>query len=454
MDLAWILMPNRLRVTRSECTYCESYENPRNFGRGRVDAPLRCYHSQERLTNRLASVSVFEIKGHSKQFKMIENSKDIANRDRSYWSTKKLQGHLERLELFGTYARKLYDDQYFLSMMNSLNLILNGESTDSLPLECDLIGQAVDFFEQTDTNLIQKIWVLGLVQRFQMYHPTIDVLSTGSSDGQRIALSRLGLALSLTQRMNLWDPLITSVTFNSAIWIPTDLKKALKRVDLLHHVGKLNQETNQTSQSIFFKEVYDDLLQASCPFEPKKANSLAERCIEGIKIREEKTVEEESMDYISSHLYTFSKSAKNYIKKSLGSQFDSSKKMIKKHFEDIEHQRVRTLKRNQIQHYLQESPDPFIANLLKPFTDEVPVNLDHYKYILDCFEALKTIKYDLDIHRVHDPSSYSSDRRFVISVLYSESPYITGAGNYLASRFRTGNYLLHIAMSNISLGIC
>ncbi|EGG00808.1 uncharacterized protein MELLADRAFT_67529 [Melampsora larici-populina 98AG31] len=382
---------------------------------------------------------VFEAMDHSIQLRTMTNLKDMADGNMFSWGSRRKK-HLESWELFGAFARGHYYDHRFESMFRSLTLILEPVPRHPFPIECDVIGQALDFFEHDENHLIHRVWVLGLIQKFQMYHPVIDVLSASSSEVQGTALSRVGLALYLTQKMDLFSPMVNSVSY-SAAWIPNDLKEALKRVDLLYHIGTRSQETDQTPRSPIFMKVYDDLLQASCPLGDKKARSMAERCIEGIGMREDKTIEEEWMEEVLLHLYTFRKSAKKYIKESLSGRFGSSNKRVKEYFERIKTRGNRTLKRKQIQRYLSnEHLDPFIANLLTPFTYEVPVKLDHYRYILECFEAHNTIRYELFDDISHNWEMYSSDKRFVISVLYSESPYITGASRYLASRIKRGNY--------------
>ncbi|KAH9822556.1 hypothetical protein DFH28DRAFT_881591 [Melampsora americana] len=391
----------------------------------------------------------FEPMDHSIQLKRMKNPKDMTNENRFSWNTKKKK-YLDDWDDFGDHARKHYYDHRFESMLTSLRLILDCGlvhplslecEIHSLPLECDVIGQALEFLEQEDTYLIQQVWVLGLIQIFQKYHPTIDILATGSNGVQGPTLSRIGLTLSLTQKMDLLSAMTHSAKSNANSLIPTDLKETLKRVELLYKIGIWNRETDQTSRSFIFRKIYDDLLQASSPLDHQRARSLAERCLEGIGTEAEKIVEEEWMEDILLHLYTFCNKTKKLIKDSLSARTGLSKKKVKAWFEELKRKRNRTLKRKQIRQYVSNHRlDPFIENLLLPFTDEVPVKLDHYKYILDSFEAHHTLEYELFDDWIHNSWLFSSDERFVISVLYSESPYIPGATKYLASRIKTGNY--------------
>ncbi|KAH9822546.1 hypothetical protein DFH28DRAFT_922835 [Melampsora americana] len=357
------------------------------------------------------------------------------------WRKNKLQ-ELRAWDIIGS-ARGLPMDDFVPQMNNALSGIMGW---DDVQAEYRLIERGLGFFEQDHTNLIYQIWVLGLLRQFQVYHPTIDLQSIGASDQQGIFLSKVGLALSLTKKLEKAlknekgvesiDPTREKAKLNRC----SDLAEALNRVELLHQIGKWNKKLDSTPQIPTFKDIYDGLLQESCPLDEEKTILLAQRCIEGIMMGKEKTEEVKWIEDILFHLYRFSHSAKNCIKHPQFAPPGSSKLNIAGYLTTARQQINRIIKIYESKLYISKTnADPFISNLLRPFTKDMPVPLEHYKYILDCFEAHEKVIYGSKDDNYGSSTRYLKGKRLVISVLFSESPYITGAQEYLASRLEKGN---------------
>ncbi|KAH9822538.1 hypothetical protein DFH28DRAFT_881784 [Melampsora americana] len=387
---------------------------------------------------------IYETMGSTTQLKAKGNLKHTPKMNMDDWRKNRLK-ELRAWKITHS-VHGLPVDDLFSNVENVLGGIVDREDVQWEWFdheEYHVIDKALDFFEQDHTNLLHQIWVLGVLRQFQLYHPTIDVQSIGKSDHQGESFSKVGLALALTKKFDLFSEMNKALKDKKGLNKCSDLAEALNRVELLHQIGKWNKKLDSTPQIQTFKDIYDGLLQESCPLDEEKTILLAQRCIEGIMMGEEKTEEVKWIEDILFHLYRFSHSAKNCIKHPQFAPPGSSKLNIAGYLTTARQQINRIIKIYESKLYISKTnADPFISNLLRPFTKDMPVPLEHYKYILDCFEAHEKVIYGSKDDNYRSSTRYLKGKRLVISVLFSESPYINGAQEYLASRLEKGDYFI------------
>ncbi|KAH9818008.1 hypothetical protein DFH28DRAFT_961504 [Melampsora americana] len=109
-----------------------------------------------------------------------------------------------------------------------------------------------------------------------------------------------------------------------------------------------------------------------------------------------------------------------------------------------QHMKYREVVKDDLERYFSNgNPDPFITNLLLPFKDILPVNLKHYIYIIDCFEAQRKLTHPSRTRRywlnISDCHRFIYHKGSVLKLLRRASPYIQGAQQYLASRLKIIN---------------
>ncbi|KAH9818009.1 hypothetical protein DFH28DRAFT_1106231 [Melampsora americana] len=383
--------------------------------------------SYENLSKKLESLPTFEPMNSKNQF----NSKGISSLNLmspSEWNKQRVT----KLDRWGEISWRIDDiSEPFGFVRSSLEAIIFG-SPSLGNSENKFIYHAIDLFEKEDLNIIQRIWMLGVLRILQDHSPTIKhpLLSNCIQEGP---LCRAGLELSLTQSFDLFSQLEKALQ-NSKINEAFD--PCLQRVELLGRINKWKQEDSKVEKSEGFQMIYDTLLQADCPIKLTESVSLVNNCITHM-MRNTGSKEEVKWTYgVLYHLYSSCKEVRDVWKFNLGKpKLQAIQQSLSK---QMKYQEV---VKDAIESYLStENSDPFISNLLLPFKEILPVTLKHYMYIIDCFEAQGKRTHPSQLKGYwldsSDYSRYTYSKAFVIDMLRKASPYIQDTQPYLKSRLK------------------
>ncbi|KAH9818007.1 hypothetical protein DFH28DRAFT_136004 [Melampsora americana] len=386
--------------------------------------------SYENLSKKLESLPTFELMNSLNQFQVKEKfpSKVMSP---LHWQKQivttldgwgQLSWGINVSEPF-SYARSLFEDMVF------------GSSTlaDS---ENNFIYHVIDLLEKDDLHILQRIWIVGVLRILQDHSPTIKhpLLSNCIQQGP---LCRAGLELSLTQNFDLGFELPLALGYPD---INESMRPCFKRVELLVRINRWAQQDSKGKISEGFKMIYDSLLQLDCPIKPDESILLANRCWTHLKTRPEcvsRCPREARWTYgVLYHLYSSCKELREIWKgepKLQAIQQSISKQM-----------RYREVIKDDMKMYFSSgNVDPFITNLITPFSDILPINLKHYRYIIDCFEAQRKETHPSQSLEYWSNASqyyrFTYQKGIVVRVLWKASPYIQGAQQYLASRLKITN---------------
>ncbi|KAH9811102.1 hypothetical protein DFH28DRAFT_983712 [Melampsora americana] len=362
----------------------------------------------------------------------------------------------------------------FLKIANALPTILKSIEKENEIFENTIISLFISHLNRDNLTPTQRIVHLTVLWAFLEDSP-LWVLELIGTKIEHHAVSRAVLELSLTKDFDLFSK-ATEATKSSIIdaevypaWL-----EGLQRVDLLDHIRRNLLESPQPQPSESLMAVYDLLIKSNGKIEENIVKEITLSCINIIEKEKLKTEKDEwHLHYnILEHLVKFCPSSRRILEYKSSQNF-ALKGIIQKISRWI------ALRQDIDSFSSSHKVDPYISNLLLPFSKHKPVNLDHYRYIIDEFEiqegAQETLRSKSELEEPLKPKvgegggllhengvrsnhegaetqdsphlelehllpaegeleTYQKDKVFLIKILYKASPDIMGAKELLDSK--------------------